>query len=59
MDNVVDLQDLIGKTRQELEKILGNDVNAKLLWDCLHAKPPQMTSTSNRKKSATSKGRNL
>ena len=37
MDKVKNLQDLIRLSEQELERLLGNDSNAHLLWTFLHS----------------------
>ena len=37
MEKVKDLQELVSLSQKELEEILGNDTNAKLLWNFLHS----------------------
>ena len=37
MEKVKDLQELVSLSQEELEEILGNDANAKLLWNFLHS----------------------
>ena len=49
MNKVYNLQDLVSRTQQDLEEILGNDVSAKLLWNCLHTKPLSSAATSETK----------
>ena len=39
MNKVKDLQELVFLTEGQLEDILGNDSNAKLLWNFLHSEP--------------------
>jgi len=36
MNNVTDLQELVELSERELERYLGNDTSAKLLWSFLH-----------------------
>ena len=37
MNQVKDFQELVSLSQSELEKILCNDANAKLLWNFLHS----------------------
>ena len=37
MNKVKDLQELVSLSQKQLEEILGNDANAKLLWTFLHS----------------------
>ena len=36
MDQVEDLQELVKLSEDQLESVLGNDANAKVLWSFLH-----------------------
>ena len=54
MDKVKDMQELVSLSEKELEHILGNDVNAGLLWNCLHTQPMTPSSTNS---SSSSKNR--
>jgi len=38
MSKVKDLQELVSLSQKQLEEILGNDANGKLLWTFLHSK---------------------
>ena len=49
MNKVKDLQELVSSSKKELEDILGNDVNAQLLWDTLHTKQSLVSSSSSSK----------
>ena len=37
MNKVKDMQELVSLSESQLEGILGNDTNAKLLWNFLHS----------------------
>ena len=50
MEKVKDLQELVSLSQKELEEILGNDANAKLLWNFLH--PELEVTPGSRSKSA-------
>ena len=52
MEKVKDLQELVSLSQKELEEILGNDANAKLLWNFWHSElevTPSSRSKSARK----------
>lgn len=57
MDKVKDLQELSSLSEADLEKILGNDANAKLLWSFLHSeiKPATTGRTSSKLRTKASK----
>ena len=59
LENVKDFQELVILSEKKLEEILGNNVNAKLLWNCLHnkPKPPTITSHSTNTHRGRGKGR--
>ena len=46
MNEVKDMQELVSLSEKELEKILGNDTNAELLWNALHTKQSLTDSSS-------------
>ena len=57
MDKVKDMQELVSLSEKELENILGNDVNAGLLWNCLHTQPTAPSSTNSSSSSKNRKGK--
>lgn len=46
MRKVHNLQDLASRSQKDLETILGNDTNAKLLWESLHTTSSSNTASS-------------
>ena len=50
MEKVKDFQELVSMSERELNEILGNDTNAKLLWNGLHGKLVQPVSSTSSSK---------
>ena len=46
MNKVKDMQELVSMSKQQLEEILGNDANAKLLWNFLHSELETQTASA-------------
>lgn len=46
MNKVKDMQELVSLSEKQLEGILGNDSNAHLLWNFLHAEGQAIERTS-------------
>ena len=46
MNKVKDMQELVSMSKQRLEEILGNDANAKLLWNFLHSELETQTASA-------------
>ena len=47
MNKVKDMQELVSLSKRQLEDILGNDSNAKLLWNFLHSELETLTASTN------------
>ena len=50
MNEVSDLQELVSLSENDLERLLGNNANAKLLWTFLHTELQVTARTRSRKK---------
>ncbi len=50
MNKIGDLQELVSLSEGQLDRLLDNDANAKLLWSFLHTQSKVTTTTTRGKK---------